>query len=144
MSWSVAAIASAMSAIRSTRSLAMNLSPLSCNEQRKRDSTTNNVPAVEREHAELVVHDVVRAKSTAEVCQLRVPLKMPRAIISPSVLASDFGQLTAECQRMIKNGAEWLHMGLLPPPAPTSCSMSCWHRRDGRVRTSHTCTRSCD
>ncbi|CCL98295.1 uncharacterized protein FIBRA_00289 [Fibroporia radiculosa] len=35
---------------------------------------------------------------------------MPRAIISPSVLASDFGQLTAECKRMIKGGAEWLHM----------------------------------
>lgn len=33
------------------------------------------------------------------------------AIISPSVLASDFGQLTAECKRMIKGGAEWLHMG---------------------------------
>lgn len=39
---------------------------------------------------------------------------MPRAIISPSVLASDFGQLTAECKRMIKNGADWLHMGLSP------------------------------
>ncbi|KAF7436707.1 RIBULOSE-phosphate 3-epimerase [Pleurotus ostreatus] len=38
---------------------------------------------------------------------------MPRAIISPSVLASDFGQLTAECKRMIKGGAEWLHMGTL-------------------------------
>ena len=37
--------------------------------------------------------------------------KMPRAIISPSVLASDFGQLTAECKRMIVGGAEWLHMG---------------------------------
>lgn len=36
---------------------------------------------------------------------------MPRAIISPSVLASDFGQLTAECKRMIAGGAEWLHMG---------------------------------
>lgn len=36
---------------------------------------------------------------------------MPRAIISPSVLASDFGQLTAECSRMINDGAEWLHMG---------------------------------
>ena len=40
---------------------------------------------------------------------------MPRAIISPSVLASDFGQLTAECKRMIKGGAEWLHMGASPP-----------------------------
>jgi pentose-5-phosphate-3-epimerase len=39
---------------------------------------------------------------------------MPRAIISPSVLASDFGQLTAECTRMIKGGAEWLHMGKFP------------------------------
>ncbi|EJT97898.1 ribulose-5-phosphate 3-epimerase [Dacryopinax primogenitus] len=35
------------------------------------------------------------------------------AIISPSVLASDFGQLTAECKRMIKNGAEWLHMDVM-------------------------------
>ena len=40
---------------------------------------------------------------------------MPRAIIAPSVLASDFGQLTAECKRMIKNGADWLHMGLFIP-----------------------------
>jgi len=38
---------------------------------------------------------------------------MPSAIISPSVLASDFGQLTAECKRMIRNGAEWLHMDVM-------------------------------
>ncbi|KZS96139.1 ribulose-5-phosphate 3-epimerase [Sistotremastrum niveocremeum HHB9708] len=38
---------------------------------------------------------------------------MPHAIISPSVLASDFGQLTAECKRMIKNGADWLHMDVM-------------------------------
>ncbi|KAF5313304.1 hypothetical protein D9619_003461 [Psilocybe cf. subviscida] len=38
---------------------------------------------------------------------------MPRAIISPSVLASDFGQLTAECKRMIIDGAEWLHMDVM-------------------------------
>ena len=43
---------------------------------------------------------------------------MPRAIISPSVLASDFGQLTAECKRMIRGGAEWLHMGERSPVAP--------------------------
>ncbi|KAF9270181.1 ribulose-5-phosphate 3-epimerase [Marasmius fiardii PR-910] len=38
---------------------------------------------------------------------------MPQAIISPSVLASDFGQLTAECKRMIKDGADWLHMDVM-------------------------------
>jgi hypothetical protein len=43
---------------------------------------------------------------------------MPRTIIAPSVLASDFGQLTAECERMIKGGAEWLHMGISPLSAP--------------------------
>jgi ribulose-phosphate 3-epimerase len=36
---------------------------------------------------------------------------MPRAIISPSVLASDFGKLSSECKRMMDGGAEWLHMG---------------------------------
>ena len=35
----------------------------------------------------------------------------PSSIISPSVLASDFGNLTGECTRMIKEGADWLHMG---------------------------------
>ncbi|KAI6007248.1 ribulose-5-phosphate 3-epimerase [Pisolithus albus] len=39
---------------------------------------------------------------------------MPRPIISPSVLASDFGKLTIECKRMINGGAEWLHMGTHP------------------------------
>jgi len=38
---------------------------------------------------------------------------MPRAIIAPSVLASDFGQLTAECKRMIDKGADWLHMDVM-------------------------------
>lgn len=41
--------------------------------------------------------------------------EMPGAIISPSVLASDFGQLTAECKRMIIGGAHWLHMGKNDP-----------------------------
>ncbi|KAJ4486010.1 Ribulose-phosphate 3-epimerase [Lentinula aciculospora] len=38
---------------------------------------------------------------------------MVKAIISPSVLASDFGNLTAECRKMIKGGAEWLHMDVM-------------------------------
>jgi len=38
---------------------------------------------------------------------------MPSAIIAPSVLASDFGQLSAECKRMIKGGAQWLHMDVM-------------------------------
>ncbi|KAI5123769.1 hypothetical protein M0805_000358 [Coniferiporia weirii] len=38
---------------------------------------------------------------------------MPKAIISPSVLASDFGQLSAECKRMMDGGAEWLHMDVM-------------------------------
>lgn len=35
----------------------------------------------------------------------------PEAKIAPSVLASDFGKLAAECTRIIKDGADWLHMG---------------------------------
>uniref|UniRef100_A0A8H7Y6B3 Ribulose-phosphate 3-epimerase n=1 Tax=Psilocybe cubensis TaxID=181762 RepID=A0A8H7Y6B3_PSICU len=45
---------------------------------------------------------------------------MPRAIISPSVLASDFGQLTAECKRMMVGGAEWLHMDHMHTDPPHS------------------------
>jgi hypothetical protein len=45
------------------------------------------------------------------ISSLSLSYTMPRPIIAPSVLASDFGQLTAECKRMIKGGAEWLHMG---------------------------------
>ena len=61
---------------------------------------------------------------------------MPRAIISPSVLASDFGQLTAECKRMIKGGAEWLHMGQCHPLQcyPQLTLIRAVYRCHGRVR----------
>ncbi|KAK4685676.1 ribulose-phosphate 3-epimerase, partial [Tremellales sp. Uapishka_1] len=39
---------------------------------------------------------------------------MSKSIISPSVLASDLGNLSAECKRMISHGADWLHMGEFP------------------------------
>ena len=62
---------------------------------------------------------------------------MPRAIISPSVLASDFGKLTAECQRMIKGGAEWLHMGASAYRSRNELELTVSspsaHRCDGRV-----------
>jgi hypothetical protein len=62
---------------------------------------------------------------------------MPRAIISPSVLASDFGQLSAECKRMIDNGADWLHMGPFIPISTTTRGMNLdpfdGYRRNGRV-----------
>ncbi|CAG8466782.1 23246_t:CDS:2 [Cetraspora pellucida] len=35
---------------------------------------------------------------------------MPQAIISPSILSSDFAQLAVESQRMINEGADWLHI----------------------------------
>ncbi|PPQ92709.1 hypothetical protein CVT25_014016 [Psilocybe cyanescens] len=55
---------------------------------------------------------------------------MPRAIISPSVLASDFGQLTAECKRMMIGGAEWLHMGnhFVPNITMGAPILSCVHK----------------
>lgn len=49
----------------------------------------------------------------------------PRPIISPSVLASDFGNLSNEVKRMMSEGAEWVHMGKLTSfPAATRPSSS--------------------
>src|SRR5690606_22540850 len=38
----------------------------------------------------------------------------PRAIIAPSILASDFGKLSQECTTVIKqHGADWLHIDIM-------------------------------
>ncbi|SCV74993.1 BQ2448_8022 [Microbotryum intermedium] len=37
----------------------------------------------------------------------------PQAIISPSVLASDFGDLSNEVRRMMSCGAQWVHMDVM-------------------------------
>lgn len=43
----------------------------------------------------------------------RITTMVLKAIIAPSVLASDFGQLAFECKRITKDGAEWLHMDVM-------------------------------
>jgi len=37
----------------------------------------------------------------------------PTPIIAPSILASDFGKLASECQRMITSGSDWLHIDIM-------------------------------
>lgn len=54
--------------------------------------------------------------SSSSLYLLSEPRKMAKAIISPSVLASDLSNLTAECKRMIGQGADWLHMGTFSLP----------------------------
>ncbi|CDS10487.1 hypothetical protein LRAMOSA03163 [Lichtheimia ramosa] len=38
---------------------------------------------------------------------------MPSAKIAPSMLASDFANLAAEAKRVVKNGADWLHLDVM-------------------------------
>ncbi|OZJ02900.1 Ribulose-phosphate 3-epimerase [Bifiguratus adelaidae] len=38
---------------------------------------------------------------------------MPEAKIAPSMLSSDFAQLGAEAQRVVKHGADWLHLDVM-------------------------------
>ncbi|RIB03509.1 ribulose-phosphate 3-epimerase [Gigaspora rosea] len=38
---------------------------------------------------------------------------MPQAIIAPSILSGDFAQLAVESQRMINEGADWLHVDIM-------------------------------
>ena len=46
---------------------------------------------------------------------------MAAAKIAPSMLSSDFANLATEAERMLRLGADWLHMDIMvrspPPPA---------------------------
>lgn len=37
----------------------------------------------------------------------------PKAIIAPSILSADFGNLGEECSRTISQGADWLHVDIM-------------------------------
>lgn len=37
-----------------------------------------------------------------------------KPLIAPSVLAANWSNMGAECNRMIDEGADWLHMGKSP------------------------------
>ena len=46
--------------------------------------------------------------------RLTHPAMSPRAIIAPSILASDFGNLRDECRRIVQDdGADWLHIDIM-------------------------------
>src|SRR5690606_17949705 len=59
--------------------------------------------------------------NTTQQILLEIPLTFtncdtmsPRAIIAPSILASDFGMLRHECSRIVKEeGADWLHIDIM-------------------------------
>lgn len=42
------------------------------------------------------------------------------AKIAPSMLSSDFANLASEAERMLKFGADWLHMDIMVPPRNSS------------------------
>jgi len=69
------------------------------------------VPVIIYNYVISMTWSVVEIKLLSARINLFTTVMMVKAIVSPSVLASNFGQLSAECTRMIKNGADWLHMG---------------------------------
>jgi len=40
----------------------------------------------------------------------KIPLK---AIIAPSILSCDFANLQSECEKILKLGADWLHIDIM-------------------------------
>ena len=65
----------------------------------------------------------------------------PAAVISPSILASDFARLASECEKVLGLGADWLHVDIMVRILIISCQywslMSAQRRPSMLPRTSY-------
>jgi hypothetical protein len=50
------------------------------------------------------------------------PRDRPATLISPSILSADFALLAEECDRIVKLGADWLHIDVMVRPAVSLAS----------------------
>lgn len=46
-----------------------------------------------------------------------------KALIAPSILSCDFARLEEECEKLISNGADWLHVDVMVRIFFQICSM---------------------
>ena len=78
-------------------------------------SSLNPADVISKTHNSKIVYSsaIFISSETSDESRFHFTDMSPPAIINPSILSADFAQLGAECERIMRDGSDWIHVDIM-------------------------------